>query len=55
MEKDVYKVVCQECGKGGSTTSVAKGHGAPSISPSMNGHCNSSSDGKHKPKWERIG
>ena len=48
-----YRAVCFRCGKAGTSISVANGK-RPSIAPpKMNGKCPSSSDGEHKPRWEK--
>ena len=47
-----YMPVCSQCGKRGGG-SCSRTDGPPkSNPPSIPGRCPSSSDGKHKPRWE---
>ncbi len=50
-----WQSVCSRCGKGGPSTSRSDSMGRPSTTPpAIGGKCPASTDGKHKPKWERV-
>lgn len=47
--------VCSCCGRAGSSITRADNQGKPHSNPySIGGKCPSSSDGKHKPRWEKA-
>lgn len=55
MASTKWQSVCSKCGKGGSSMNRSETLGRPSSPPyPIGGTCPSSSDGKHKPKWQKV-
>ncbi|MDO5297468.1 MAG: hypothetical protein Q4F00_12730 [bacterium] len=49
-----WQIVCSRCGKSGAET-LQREDRRPNGTPNMGGKCPSSADGKHKPKWVKLG
>lgn len=55
---DMYKAVCQWCGKQGDRRAGSISGGTPNCDPKVPGYCPSHPSGKqnmpHAPKWEKA-